>query len=277
VDEDHRTLTVEGKRFALPTADSALVVMVNVAPNGLPRAVTTSAIPAEALPDEYWGKHWQSGDTSFFVHPDFDKQMSMLRTALARSPAVAAFLETGPLLTVARSGSTSQDALVQAQRPARESASLFAFHPDLPAVDGPFECAGSERIGESGFGRTLFGAQAISISAAFPSRAETRATVVVIVDSAGKILRYAERRGPPIKPAAGSAATPAQVAAAAAAARATTITLDYRQGTGIAENRGGGGPDEIVFGPVELVDSMDKFGKAAERAARVLAQCKEKR
>jgi hypothetical protein len=114
----------------------------------------------------------------------------------------------------------------------------------------------------------------------FPSRADTRATIVVDVDSTGKLIRYAERRGPPIGasvPAGlGPSATPAQLAAAAAAVRSTVITLDFRRGQGSIANRGGGHPDQLARGTIDVVGSMDKFGKPLDRAARVLAQCRVK-
>lgn len=275
VDDDHSAITVEGKRFPLTLGDSALVVMVAVQPNDLPREVTTAKLGSHDVPDGFWLKHWQSGDTSFTVFPDFHKQQAMLLTALVRSPTVAAFLESA----VSTKSEKSTDALVPVQGRANESASLLVFHPDLPAVDGAFECTGNEQIGQSEVGRRLFDPKAVSISAVFPSRAETRATVVVVVDSTGRIIRYAERRGPAIKPivASGSVPTAAEVAAAASAVRSTMITLDYRQGRAIVANRGGGRPDEVVFGPVGVVDSMDRFGKPGDRAARVVAQCKNER
>ncbi|MEP6495356.1 MAG: hypothetical protein ABJF01_21900 [bacterium] len=158
------------------------------------------------------------------------------------------------------------------------AATLADFQPDLPAVDGLYECTGREAIGQDGLGRQLLGPNAVSFSAVLPSRAETRVTIVVVVDSAGKIIRYAERRGPPIRPATPpgleSRATAAEVAAAAASVRSTTITLDYARGLATVANRGGGRPEQAVSGPIDVVGAMDKFGKPLDRAARVLAQCK---
>jgi hypothetical protein len=117
----------------------------------------------------------------------------------------------------------------------------------------------------------------ITLSAAFPTRADTKATVVVFIDSTGKITRYAERRGPPIRPAVPpgleSSASPAQVAAAAAAVRSTTITLDYDQRRATVANRGGGRPDQMVLADVDAVATLPKLGRPLARAARVLAQC----
>jgi hypothetical protein len=173
------------------------------------------------------------------------------------------------------------DVFVAVSPATNRSGTLADFQPDVPAVDGPFECTGREPIGQSGIGRELLGPNAVSISAAFPNRATTRATVVVFVDSTGTPIRYAERRGPPIQSAvpAGleSSASAADVAAAAAAVRSTNITLDYGRGRGFIANRGGGRPDQSVSGPLDVVGSTDKFGKPLDRAARVLAQCQVRR
>jgi len=191
-----------------------------------------------------------------------------LLAACARSnPPVSSATPTQP-----PEGGT--DVFVKVSPATSGSATLADFQPDLPAVDGPFECTGRDPIGQSGIGRELLGPNAVSFSAVFPSRAETRATVVVIIDSAGKIIRYAERRGPPIRPAGlESSASAAEVAAAAASVRSTTIALDYGRGRGNAANRGGGRPDQSVSGPIDVIGSMEMLGRPLDRAARVLAQC----
>ncbi len=91
LERDNRAVVVEGTRVALVAGDSARIIMVTVTPNNLPRIVTTAWIAAE-LPSDFWIKQWRSGDTTFFVHPDFHRQQAMLRAALAQSSAVAAFL-----------------------------------------------------------------------------------------------------------------------------------------------------------------------------------------
>lgn len=133
-----------------------------------------------------------------------------------RALRAVACCATGVLAACARSNSAvssptpvptsdgHSDVFVKASPATERSATLADFQPDLPAVDDPFECTGRDPIGRSGIGRELLGPDAVSFSAVFPSRDETRATVVVIVDSAGKIIRYAERRGPPIQFAAAS-------------------------------------------------------------------------
>ncbi len=145
-------------------------------------------------------------------------------------------------------------------------------------MDGPFECTRREAIGQTAMGRLLAGKDAIAYTAAFPSKADTKATVTVMVDPAGGLVRYAERRGPPLRPIANpnnsDARTSADaLSAAVAAVRSTNITLDYRAGTATVSNIGGGRPDERTSGPIDALGSMEKFGKPLDRAQHVLAQC----
>ena len=91
VDRDGRSIIVEGQRFERSRRDSALVIMVTVPAGGQPRILSTAVIAAE-LPNEFWPKQWQSGDTTFSVRVPYDRFRSMLLDALQRSPAVAAFL-----------------------------------------------------------------------------------------------------------------------------------------------------------------------------------------
>src|SRR5262249_136071 len=104
-------------------------------------------------------------------------------------------------------------------------------------------------------------------------QAESMASIVLMFDSTGKMIRYAERRGPPIRPMSGGRATAAEVDAAARAARSTVITLDFGQRRATIVNRGGGMPDQMTAGAVDAVESMDKFGTPLERATRILEQC----
>jgi len=154
------------------------------------------------------------------------------------------------------------------------ASSLADFQPDLPAVDGPFECTGHEE-------RLSLAPNLSSLYASFPSRAAERATVTVLIDSLGKLDHYAERRGAPVRPVIPKGTDPAKigalVAAAADSARSTTINLDFRRHTATVANRGGGRPNQSVSGPIDVIGSMEKFGKPLERAARVLAECNNKR
>ena len=90
--DDQRQLIVEGHAFEIGRTDSALVVMVTVPAFGLPRAVATARLSTNAVPEAYWPKTWQSGDTSFFVHPRYPRDVAMLRQALATSPVVLDYL-----------------------------------------------------------------------------------------------------------------------------------------------------------------------------------------
>jgi hypothetical protein len=92
VARDYREVIVEGRRFPLGAGDSALVVMVTIPANGVARVVTSARIRAAAVPDAFWPRSWQSGDTTFMVHPRYPRDADLLRTALLESPAVAAYL-----------------------------------------------------------------------------------------------------------------------------------------------------------------------------------------
>lgn len=88
---DSRRLIIEDKEFALAPSDSALVIMVTIPDNGLPRLVTTSRI-SSALPVGFWPQQWQHGDTTFLVHPNFQRLNSILLEVLRTSPTVADYL-----------------------------------------------------------------------------------------------------------------------------------------------------------------------------------------
>ena len=70
------------------------------------------------------------------------------------------------------------------------------FTPDVTVADSAFECGTPEAHPAD----LLLPVDAISYSAAVPSRATERMSIVVFVDSTGSILRFAERRGDPIRP-----------------------------------------------------------------------------
>jgi hypothetical protein len=89
--DNYRQLTVEARMFDIVRTDSALVVMVTVPGFGLVRMVTTARIAADAVPEAFWPKTWQSGDTTFFVHPRYPRDVEMLRRALGTSPVVRDF------------------------------------------------------------------------------------------------------------------------------------------------------------------------------------------
>ena len=74
----------------------------------------------------------------------------------------------------------------------------------------------------------------------------------------------------------GTRATAAQLAEAADAVRSTTIVLDYSLNHASVSNLGGGRRDVSASGPVDSVVHESKFGHPAERAARVVAECRQR-
>jgi hypothetical protein len=88
----HRdTVFVEGKAIRLQQSDSAVVVMVAVAANGT-RTVHTAKMRSSLVPENFWGRTWSSGDTTFIVRVRYPKDVELLRGALLQVPAVAAYL-----------------------------------------------------------------------------------------------------------------------------------------------------------------------------------------
>jgi hypothetical protein len=269
------TLTVLGQRFSIPRRDSALIVMVDrIDGVGGDPIVAGTRVVESRLPEVPAERTWTSGDTTFIVRPrgrETGSDRANIESVLERDSTVAAFWR-------ADSFGGPTDVLVPVSPRTVTSASPADFRPALAAVDGPFECTGREAIGQSAMGRLLVGADAIAYTAAFPSKSDTKATVVVMVDSTGKIVRYSERRGPPLRPAANPGNSDARrsadaLAAAVAAVRSTNITMDYRAGSATVANMGGGRPDERMSGPIDVMGSMQEFGKPLDRAQRVLAQC----
>lgn len=275
LDSTRTALTVLEQRFSVPHGDSALVVMVDrIDGVGGDPVIAGAKVVESRLPDGPAEQTWTHGDTTFTVHARGRDDRTDIETVLGRDPVVAAFMARDVI-----GGPT--DVLVRAA-PRATLTSLAEFQPDLAAVEGPFECTGREAIGQTATGRRVLESDAVSYTAAFPSKAASRATVVVIVDFMGTMLRYSERRGPPIRPAVNpgnsdSEASGNALAAAVAAVRSMTITLDYRGGRGTVANAGGGKPDQLASAPIDSIGPMDRFGKPFERAERVLAQCAGKR
>ena len=89
VEENHSVVTVEGRRFELDPADSALAILVTIVPNGLPRIVTSAKIAQ--FPSGYWEKQWTSGDTLITVRPKFADQLQMIFDTVNRTATGAAF------------------------------------------------------------------------------------------------------------------------------------------------------------------------------------------
>jgi len=143
---------------------------------------------------------------------------------------------------------------------------LAEFRPDLEAVDGPFECDKPE----------VMGTNVISLSAVAPSRAEERVSIVLMVDTLGNVLHYAERRGAAINPDT-RGMTPAQVGAAvqaaALASRSTLISADFPTKRASTSNRGGNLPNVTAAASADEIMHSDILGHPSDRAARILEQC----
>jgi hypothetical protein len=146
------------------------------------------------------------------------------------------------------------------------------FTPDVTVADSAFECGTPETHPAD----LLLPVDAIAYSAAVPNRATERMSIVVFVDSTGSILRFAERRGDPVRPDT-KGMPPSQVGAAVQAAalqtRSTTISVDFRMHRATAANRGGGGEDVMSTGNPDVVAKLEALGKPGDLAARVVAVC----
>lgn len=160
------------------------------------------------------------------------------------------------------------DALVPTQKAMTGAAALERFKPDLEAIDGPFECTPRE----------VMSPNVIVYYAEAPTVAKPRASVVVFVDTLGQVLRYSERRGRPINPDT-KGLSPAEVskavAAAAAEFRSTTISVDVPGDRAVVGNKGGGRPPELVVASPRDIMNLEELGRPAQRAARVLAVCRD--
>jgi hypothetical protein len=154
--------------------------------------------------------------------------------------------------------------------------SLDHFKPDLVVPDSVFEC-GTPGMHPADL---LLPVDAIEYSAAVPSRANEMMSMIVFVDSTGSILRFAERRGEPIR-ADTRGMTPSELGAAVQAAalksRSTIVSVDYRTHRASATNRGGGRPDVMVVADPALIANLDVLGKPGDLAARVVAMCRPRR
>ena len=101
-------------------------------------------------------------------------------------------------------------------------------------------------------------------------------SMVVFVDSLGKILRFAERRGDPVRPDT-KGMTPSQVGAAVQAAalqsRSTILSVDYHMHRATVTNRGGGQGDVMAMATPDVIANFEAVGKPGDLAARVVATC----
>jgi hypothetical protein len=188
-----------------------------------------------------------------------------LRTFEGRPLATVATLIA---ISASSLGAQATDVFVPAQKAMTGAAALERFKPDLEAVDGPFECSPRE----------VMRPNVIVYNSYAPTVAEPRATVIVFVDTLGQILRYSERRGRPINPDT-KGLSPAEISKAVAAAadefRSTTISVDVPGDRAVVGNKGGGRPAELVVASPRDIMNLEKLGRPAERAARVLAVCRD--
>ena len=85
------TLFVAGRTLLVPSTDSTLVVMVDRDAAGGSQ-VATATIRTD-LPEDYWQKTWQNGDTTFIVRPRIPSSDAWLPEVLLAIPEVRAFVE----------------------------------------------------------------------------------------------------------------------------------------------------------------------------------------
>jgi hypothetical protein len=204
---------------------------------------------------------------------------SIIARRLAGAPALAALLLAAVLAGCAasaappagrpRAAARGADSPVVGERLHRDRLlALRRFRPARPAVDSGGECV--VREGFAPGERILAGY--------FPSRADGEVLVNLTVDSAGRLLRYEERRGllrvPGMAQARTAAARDSAVRAAERATRTTHIWLDRVTGEARAVNQGGGEPSEGVFGRVDEFETARELGLPGARAARVAALCR---
>jgi hypothetical protein len=100
--------------------------------------------------------------------------------------------------------------------------------------------------------------------------------VSVTFDSAGRLVRYSERRGV-VRFAPTPGMTPPQidslVRATEAKVRSTSISMDYAIDQAVVSNRGGGKPTEAVLGSVRAIERLDKLGPPVARMERMRKLC----
>ena len=152
-------------------------------------------------------------------------------------------------------------------RPLTDDESIRKFVPDVALVETGGEC-------------TLFrtgGSGATITTAFFPTRKEVVTQISITFDSAGHLVRYAERRGGSRTTGLSRQTSDAQfdsvVRAADAVARSTTISFDYAIDQGTASNRGGGKPTLAILGPVRNLEKLESLGNPAARIERVRQLC----
>ena len=170
------------------------------------------------------------------------------------------------------SGAQVSNVLIPSRSAPVRMISIAQFKPDLEAPDSAFECGTTEvRAADR-----LMPVNAIMYTAYVPTHANPRVTMSVFADSLGNVLRFAERRGAPIKPDT-RGMTPSQIGAAVQAAalqsRSTVISADYMKHQGSVANRGGDLPEQMAIAAPEVIADLQILGKPGDFAARVVASC----
>jgi hypothetical protein len=148
--------------------------------------------------------------------------------------------------------------------PTRAQLDSFAFDVALPADSGV--CV--RRPVPIGVGRT--------VAIYYPDQRQAVASAVVTLDSAGRIVRFSDRRGQ-VTLQGLRGASPAQFDSALAAnrraTRSSSLYLDYVLGQAIVGNEGGGLPEQHWMLPINVVANNPRFGRPAVRARQIVARC----
>jgi hypothetical protein len=150
--------------------------------------------------------------------------------------------------------------------PQSGDAAIQAFQPEIAAVDSGGECVVTRTSGSG----------AMTVTAYFPSRRGPQNQMSVTFDSAGRVVRFADRHGIP-KPLVTTGMTPPQRDSALRASlnsvRSTSVSLDYAIDQAVAANRGGGKPTEAIIGSVRALEHLEKLGPPAARLERLRRLC----
>jgi hypothetical protein len=148
-----------------------------------------------------------------------------------------------------------------------DAAARAAFTPDRPAPTGAFACAPPLATGP-GLQR---------LEARYPNRETPIAAVSVVVDTTGRWVEIAERRGvvqiPGLARAGSDSERARLIREAEAGERFTTITLSRAQGLAAARNAGGGRGEAGVSGTVAEIAALPALDAPLARAEAVIARC----
>jgi hypothetical protein len=111
-----------------------------------------------------------------------------------------------------------------------------------------------------------------------PAAASPTAFTSITVAPNGDFIRYVDRRGGVTVPSLPPGATRSQIDSVFAAARrqnrTTSINIDYRKGTVLLANEGGGKSDSRLMASIGEIARNPKFGSPALQANAILARCR---